>query len=369
MLSLLTVWLDPSLPARYAQLTYLLSAGYVVYALLLALLAWHADVLLARLSLFTHVVDLTFFSFFMYFAEALPSPFFAYFVFFLVGAALRWQWRGVLWTAAVTLSAFIGLGAYAATSGQDPTFELNAFIIRGVYLAVIAVLLACLGAYERHLWQAAVAEERLHLARDLHDGLLQSLAATALQIDTARRLLDQEPQAARERLLELQGRLTVEQRDLRFLIQQLKAAPLSAPETDFPLATRLEGLGAQIERQWGLSVALRLEPMVAEIPRVLARDLYLIVHEALSNAARHAHATSVCITLSEEDARIHLTVADNGRGFPVHGRYDLASLTAANLGPAALKERIASLGGSLILVSTDGGAHLHITLPLTQSGA
>jgi signal transduction histidine kinase len=220
----------------------------------------------------------------------------------------------------------------------------------------------------QRLQQAAAAEERIRLARDLHDGVLQSLAGAALQLETVRRLLDQDPQAARERLLDLQRQLAAEQRDLRFLIQKLKPAPLSLSEPDFNLAARLRELGAQIERQWGLSVVLRLEPLVTEIPAALAHDLYFIVHEALINAARHAQATTVHVTLSREDTQVHLTVADNGRGFPFHGHYDLATLTALSLGPVVLKERIASLGGSLIIDSTDAGAWLHITLPLTRPG-
>ncbi len=541
--SLLAIWLDPSEPARYAQIAHILLAGYVAYALLLALLAWHSDILLVHLRILTHAVDLTIFSFLMYFTEAPNSPFFVYFVFSLVSATLRWQWRGMLWTAVVALAVFIGMGVYAAEVLHDPAFELNRFIIRSVYLAVVAALLAYLGAYEQRLsselsklaawphavpkeahelvreilehaadilgaprmlmaweepeepklhlslwsygtflwerepltrceplvaapladtsflcpdasaptptvlrlsstglqrWQgaplhptlqarfaigavlslrlrgdtlagrlflldklgmtaddlslgaivarevvarmeqfhflqrlqqAAAAEERIRLARDLHDGLLQPLAGAALQTEIVRRLLDQDPQAARERLLDLQRQLVAEQRDLRFLIQKLKPAPLSLSETDFNLAARLHELGVQIERQWGLCVALHLEPLVAEIPAALVHDLYLIVHEALINAARHAHATTVHITLSGEDKQVHLTVADNGRGFPFGGRFDLATLTALDIGPVVLKERIASLGGSLILVSTGAGAYLQITLPLTRPGA
>ena len=184
-----------------------------------------------------------------------------------------------------------------------------------------------------------------------------------------RRLLDQDPPAARERLLDLQRQLAAEQRDLRFLIQELKPAPLSLSETDFELATRLKELSAQIERQWGLSVVLHLEPLGGEIPVAQARDLYFLVHEALINAARHAQATTVHVTLSGEDRQVHLTVADNGRGFPFKGRYDLATLTALNPGPVVLKERITSLGGSLVIDSSEAGAHLHITLPLARPGA
>ncbi|HJY80599.1 MAG TPA: sensor histidine kinase [Candidatus Binatia bacterium] len=367
--SLLAIWLDPSKPAKYVQITYILLAGYVVYALLLALLAWLSDALLVRLRLLTHGVDLMIFSLFTYFTEAPTSPHFFYFVFCLVSATLRWQRRGVLWTAAVALAAVIGIGVYRAEILHDPDFELNRFIIRSVDLTVTAALLVYLRAYEQRLQQAAAAEERIRLARDLHDGPLQSLAGAGLQMETVRRLLDQDLHTAREGLLDLQRQLVAEQRDLRFLIQELKPAPLSSSEADFHLAARLHELGAQIERQWNLSVALRLEPPGAEIPAALTHDLYRIVHEALINAARHAHATAVQVTLRGEDTQVQLTVADNGRGFPFHGHYDFARLTALNLGPVMLKERIAALGGSLTLDSSEDGARLYITLPFRQPEA
>jgi len=213
------------------------------------------------------------------------------------------------------------------------------------------------------------AEERIRLARDLHDGVLQSLAGASLQIETARRLLGQNPQAAGECLLDLQRQLTVEQRNLRFFIEELKPAALGSSEVDFPLATRLHELSAQIERQWGLSVTLQLKSPAAETPTVLARDLYRIVYEALINVARHAHATAAYVALGVEDSHAHLTVADNGRGFPFRGHYDLAMLTAQNLGPVMLRERITSLGGSLTIDSTETGARLYITLPLPRPGA
>src|SRR5262249_6622927 len=317
MFSLLVIWLGPSEPAKYVQITHILLAGYVVYALLLALLAWHSEVLLVRLRFLTHTVDLMIFSLLMYLTEAPTSLFFVYFVFSLVSATLRWQWRGMVWTAVVALALFIGMDVYATEILRDPDFELNRFIIRGgslLSLLVVATLLGYLGAYEQRLQQAAAAEERIRLARDLHDGLLQSLAGVALQMETVRRLLDQDPQRAGERLLDLQRQLAVEQCDLRFLIQELRPTPLSSSGVDFELVLRLKELGARIERQWGLSVALHLEPQVAEIPTALARVLYRIVHEALTNAARHAHATTLHVTLSWKDTQVHLTVADNGRG-------------------------------------------------------
>src|SRR5204863_9356096 len=64
---------------------------------------------------------------------------------------LRWQWRRVLWTAAVALTMSIGMSMYAANILHDPAFKLHQFIIRNVYLMVIAALLVYVGAYEQRL--------------------------------------------------------------------------------------------------------------------------------------------------------------------------------------------------------------------------
>ena len=78
----------------------------------------------------------------------------------------------------------------------------------------------------RRLQQAAVTEERLRLARNLHDGLLQSLTGMSLQMAAVRRLLEENLHAARDHLLEIQHLIAEEQRDLRFLVRELKSATL-----------------------------------------------------------------------------------------------------------------------------------------------
>jgi signal transduction histidine kinase len=64
--------------------------------------------------------------------------------------------------------------------------------------------------------------------------------------------------------------------------------------------------------------------------------------------------------------RVYITVTDDGRGFPFSGRYDLAALTDAQLGPVSLKQRVASLHGELVLTSTLIGSRLEISLPVDQ---
>jgi signal transduction histidine kinase len=216
----------------------------------------------------------------------------------------------------------------------------------------------------QHLQQAAVAEERRRLARNLHDGALQSLAGIALQLTEVERLLAGDPQTAREHLCEVQRLIADEQCDLRFLVGELKSTTRTASETDFCLAARIETMSRQIARQWGLRIDVRMQLPELRIPTALAYEIYYIVHEALSNAARHAKASTVDLDVAIRNDHVRITVADDGQGFPFHGQYDLAALTALQRGPAMLNERVASLGGSLKLDSSEAGARLDIRLPL-----
>jgi signal transduction histidine kinase len=221
----------------------------------------------------------------------------------------------------------------------------------------------------QQLQQVAVVDERIRLARDLHDGVLQSLTGAALHLAAISRLLETAPEQAQERLAEVQEQLATEQRDLRFLIQALKPAPVPLPVPAFPLTARLQELSHRVERQWGLHVVMQLEALEGKLTDALRRSIYHIVHEALINAARHASAATVQVAIHVDDQQVHLTVSDTGCGFPFHGQYDLADLTAMNLGPMMLRERVAALGGTLTLDSTAAGTCLDITVPYRRSGA
>jgi len=107
----------------------------------------------------------------------------------------------------------------------------------------------------------------------------------------------------------------------------------------------------------------------APVPAVLAREIYQIIREGLVNAARHSHASIVEVDLKTADHDVRVTVSDNGFGFPFRGYYDDAALTSTGLGPAVIKSRVASLGGTLDIDSSESGARLEVTLPLSSPRA
>jgi signal transduction histidine kinase len=216
----------------------------------------------------------------------------------------------------------------------------------------------------QQLRSGAVTEERIRLAWDLHDGMLQSLTGAALQLQALARLLDEDPVAARAQLVEIQRLIAADQRDLRFFIEELKpASPQAlAEETDFDV--RFKELAERLHRLCGLDVELRLTGIDGRLPAYLARQLYRLLREALFNVARHAGASAARVEIALAGQALAVTVTDNGRGFPFKGRYEHEELRRQKLGPVSLKERITALGGSLAIDSGDGRTRIEMSLPV-----
>lgn len=368
--------LEPTQPQRYAHLTYVLLVAYLLCAGAFAAYTF-VRTPGPRAGLATHVLDLVLVTVFMYLTAETASPFFVYFTFALVVATMRWQWRGVLWTAAFILIAFNALGVYAAGVLHDPAFELNRFLIRNFYLLVTSALLAYLGYIERELRaelgrrmrKAAADEERMRLARDLHDGVLQTLTGTALQLQTAERLIDRDPAEARAVLGGVQHTIADEQRDLRFFIQELKPGQIGALDEGGGLVPALRDLGRRIESVWGVRLRLPAEPPQLPVSGSLPGEIYRIVQEAAVNAGRHGEATQVTVGFALDDGRLAISVADNGHGFPFHGRMDHETQLATHRGPRNLRERVVALGGTMDIESGDAGSRLDIRLPLAPGRA
>ena len=221
----------------------------------------------------------------------------------------------------------------------------------------------------QRLQQLAAARERTRLARDLHDNVLQSLAVAGLNLEAAVQGLKVDPKVAREQLRGVQDLIVREQQELRSFIDELKLATLVPGEMDFKFGYLLQELAKTVEQQWHMSVELKMDGLDGQVPAVLAREIYQIIREGLVNAARHSHASVVEVDLKTDDHNVRVTVSDNGRGFPFRGHYDDAALTSTGLGPAVIKSRVAALGGALNIDSSESGARLEVTLPLSSPRA
>jgi signal transduction histidine kinase len=250
-------------------------------------------------------------------------------------------------------------GRFFVFDSRDVTYD-------DLVLSDIAAQLIATQLDETALFQsmrlAAVSDERLRLARDLHDGLLQSLTAIKLQLERVHHLIRFDAAEAEQSLRRVQELIAHDQQELRAFITQLRPRALAAHA--LPLPSRLAALAARFRQQWGIDVAVTLLPSYARVSDSVGGELFNLVAESLANAAKHAHATRIDVTVNIVDGVAEIGVEDNGRGFPFHGTYDLAALDAGHRGPVTLRERVASLRGSMLLHSSAQGARIEMKIPI-----
>jgi signal transduction histidine kinase len=214
---------------------------------------------------------------------------------------------------------------------------------------------------------AIALSERVHLAEDLHDGVMQSLTAAAFQLEAVSRQLDTDPSVARKALGELEHLLIEELRDLRLFVRKLRPPSLDVLSDLGELKARLGDLVQRFKNVWNLPVALEVANRLPEMPGSTRYGIFRLVQEALVNVARHAQATKARVVLAGGYREVLLVVADDGHGFPFRGFYSHNALRTLHLGPASLQERVSALGGTLDIDSTIAGARLEIRLPLAHA--
>jgi len=209
--------------------------------------------------------------------------------------------------------------------------------------------------------------ERMRVARDLHDRILQSLAGLGLQLVVARRLMDRDSLAAVQKLDDIQQQFERVEIDMRNFIRRLRPMPTEPSQGMERLEERCETLQRRVEMQWPVLVEMDLSIAERPMPHELADQVFLIVQEGVLNAARHADASSIRVSLQVRDEELQVEISDDGKGFPFSGSYDLAALNAMRAGPLTLKERVAELRGNLRLESSQAGTRVVVTLPLAAA--
>jgi signal transduction histidine kinase len=213
----------------------------------------------------------------------------------------------------------------------------------------------------------AVQEERIRVARDLHDGLLQSFTGVVLQLETIHRLIDTEPEKARRMITDIEGVIMADQRELRVYVEQLR--PRRRIDVPFDFNARMEELRSRFETQWGIGVSFEIGSVDPLVAKSLGPETFRIIQEAVTNSAKHGAASHVRVRLSSGENKMRIEVMDDGHGFPFHGRMTLAAIRESGVGPAMLAERVAALNGDLAVESSGTGARLEISVPLGFAGA
>jgi signal transduction histidine kinase len=218
--------------------------------------------------------------------------------------------------------------------------------------------------YNFYLWQHTTVRvrgiERRRLARDLHDGVVQSLIATEIQLDVLRRTSQTARPAENfsDTVLAVQDLLREEVRKLRGEIDRLRAGEI--PHRARPCLTDLL---EKFQLESGIAARFVSEVDEDAIPDKIGEDLIRVVEEALSNVRRHSGATTVEVHLTAHEDAWEVVIQDDGRGFDFSGCLSLAQLEAVRKGPQSIRERVQSANGDLVLEShPDRGASVKIRL-------
>jgi len=232
------------------------------------------------------------------------------------------------------------------------------------------------------LQQLAIREDRLRVARDLHDGVLQSLTGARFQLQL---VADDAPAAVRDRLLAVERAIAIEQRELRLFIDALK--PALPPQPSGPVAAGLESERARLAAEWKTPISLRVDPADMALPPKTDQEVRLMVREAVVNALKHAQPSRVAVEVRADDGAaasgaggdaaaahgeaprksaraVRIIVSNDGRGFPFRGRYDHEQLVASNAGPISLRDRVQALAGTLAIESLPTGSRVEISVPI-----
>jgi signal transduction histidine kinase len=243
---------------------------------------------------------------------------------------------------------------------QFPTNgDIHYFEARLVLSGADEVLAIVRDITERKAREALVEEERTRIARDLHDGLAQSLYFLGLKLDFIRKQVMRDPDGVVNELLTLKRITQSSIQDVRRTIFALR--PVDLERLGFEPA--MQQYTREFGEHMGLNVLLHVRGDTAKLSTALELAFFRLIQEGLNNIAKHAHAHTVWIDLDiNPGGSGQLTIRDDGMGFELEA---LPTSGSGKMGLHQMRERVIKLGGSFrIESSADAGTLLCADIPL-----
>ncbi len=261
--------------------------------------------------------------------------------------------------ADVLISGGQTLGALVMAAAQRGRFApaTAAFFSAMAHQAALAIANAQLHAQVQTM---AIAEERFRLAREIHDGLAQTLSALGWELEHLQGLLQRGDTAvAAEILAGARQALREATLDVREAIDGLRLA------SDHPqgLPGALAEYVADFADRTGIEIQFQIGDAVGPLSPVAELQLLRIVQESLTNVRKHAAAQHARVALNGAPDQVELTIVDDGKGFDPY-----APRGRQHVGLTGMRERAHSLGGRLTLATSPGqGTRITVTVPLQAS--
>jgi signal transduction histidine kinase len=350
-------------PPRPTATAYAVLSAWAVYSGGLLIAVRHDASFLRRRVVLIHLVDVAAAALVIVLADGTGSARFMALGFVMFAAGYRWGVRETVWTGIAGALLLTGNAVLTLTSDTASSTRFTTLVVQLGYLLFLTVITAYF-AHQHRIGRTALAvtaaqAERSRFARELHDGVIQSLLAIKLRLD-ALRLSGSLGPSMLEELREYEALLAREIVNLRMLTFELAPSDQRAA-----LTSELRDLVDRFEHASGLTARLVAAGNVDHPSTYAHHEIVRIVQESLMNVHRHSGARQVLVRLAEKADHWELSVEDDGRGFDFEGRVTQEELDLIGKGPRIIKQRVRLLGGSLTIESNPGaGAKLTIILPL-----
>ena len=207
-----------------------------------------------------------------------------------------------------------------------------------------------------------IEEERMRIARDMHDGPAQSMANLVLQAEILERLLDRNPKQLVTELAEFKNSVRNALEETRQLIFDLRPMTLD----DLGLVPTLRKFIKEYGDRYGLATRFNVVGQERRLPGNTEGVLFRIIQEALTNVHKHARAKMAEVTMNLQPSRVSVTVKDDGQGFDV-ARTEANLHKNKNLGLLSMRERAELEKGTLEIRSQPGrGTEVKVEIALPK---
>jgi signal transduction histidine kinase len=219
-------------------------------------------------------------------------------------------------------------------------------------------------AQEKERMMEIQEESRKKLARDLHDGPTQSVAALAMRVNFARRLMERDPKAAADELFKIEDLARKTTKEIRHMLFTLRPLVLESQG----LVAALESMAEKMRETYNQTVIIEADPeTISHLEAGKQGVIFYIAEEAVNNARKHAKAAHVWVRLKPAgEELVLLEVEDDGTGFDA-GRVEANYQDRGSLGMINMRERTELLNGVLRIDSAEGkGACISLLVPLSE---
>jgi signal transduction histidine kinase len=216
-----------------------------------------------------------------------------------------------------------------------------------------------LRALASHL-QSVREEERIHIAREIHDELGQALTGLKFDLNSFGKSFEADDAGTRQ---EKQQGLSLAIDRIINSVRRIASGLRPEVLDEIGLAAAFEWQAREFQRRTGIRCMVNIAPRFADPDKERSTALFRIFQELLTNVARHANATRVNVALSEGETALALSVEDNGRGIR-----DNEIESPRSLGFLGLRERVLAFGGTIDVKGDEGkGTRVSVTIPITAN--